>query len=59
MSFLPPLLLAQIRTCAKQLPSPVLDAVINLLIATPARYCDFALKASIFKQLPFKGRQAS
>ncbi|MCW5313110.1 hypothetical protein GTQ43_04520 [Nostoc sp. KVJ3] len=52
MSFLPPLLLAKIRTCAKQLPSPVLDAVINLLIATPARYCDFALKASILKQLP-------
>lgn len=52
MSFLPPLLLAQIRTCAKQLPSPVLEAVIDLLRNSAAKYCNFELKASILKQLP-------
>jgi phosphatidylserine/phosphatidylglycerophosphate/cardiolipin synthase-like enzyme len=52
MSFLPPLLLAQIRTCAKQIPSPVLEAVIDLLRNSPAQYCDFELKALILKQLP-------
>lgn len=52
MSFLPPLLLTQIRTCAKQLPSPVLEAVIDLLRNSPAKYCNFKLKASILKQFP-------
>ena len=52
MSFLPPLLLAQIHSCANQLPSPVLEAVANFLAASPTKSCDVALKASILKQLP-------
>lgn len=52
MSFLPPLLLAQIRTCAKQLPSPILADVIAVLSNNPAKHCNFELKASILKQLP-------
>ncbi len=51
MSFLPPLLLSQIRTCAQQLPPPVLEVVVNLLVSSPAKYCDLTVKASILKQL--------
>jgi hypothetical protein len=44
VSLLPSLLLAQICTCAKQLPSPILEVVIDLLIASPAKYCNFERK---------------
>jgi phosphatidylserine/phosphatidylglycerophosphate/cardiolipin synthase-like enzyme len=49
MSILSPTLLAYIRTCAKQLPSSVLETVIGLL--TTKQY-DEALKTTVLTQLP-------
>lgn len=50
MSILPPLLLTQIRTCAKQLPPPALEAVIGLLVT--CHNCHEALLTSVLTQLP-------
>ncbi|MFL9458481.1 MULTISPECIES: DISARM system phospholipase D-like protein DrmC [Nostocales] len=48
MNFLSPPLLAQIRTCAKQLPRPVLETLIELLATGDSK----TLKASVLTQLP-------
>jgi len=50
MSLLPSSLLAQIRTCTKQIPPVSLETLIHLLATSEQKYCNPALKTSILKQ---------